>query len=65
MCLWGFDASGTAEAALQDLSVRVLTEAMKPEGFNIGMNLGKAAGAGIDHHLVSTSFHGRYGDPTS
>ena len=37
--------------AFQDLSVRVLTEAMKPEGFNIGMNLGKAAGAGIDDHL--------------
>jgi ATP adenylyltransferase len=37
--------------ALQDLSVRVLTEAMKPEGFNLGMNLGKAAGAGIDDHL--------------
>ncbi len=37
--------------SLVDLSVRVLTEAMKPEGFNIGMNLGKAAGAGIDDHL--------------
>lgn len=37
--------------AFMDLSVRVLTEAMKPEGFNIGMNLGKAAGAGIDDHL--------------
>ena len=35
----------------QDLSVRVLTEAMKPEGFNLGTNLGKAAGAGIDDHL--------------
>jgi ATP adenylyltransferase len=37
--------------AFQDLSVRVLTHAMKPEGFNIGMNLGKPAGAGIDDHL--------------
>jgi ATP adenylyltransferase len=37
--------------AFQDLSLRVLKEAMKPEGFNIGMNLGKAAGAGIDDHL--------------
>jgi ATP adenylyltransferase len=37
--------------AFQDLSVRVLNEAMKPEGYNIGMNLGKAAGAGIDDHL--------------
>ena len=37
--------------AYMDLSVRVLTEAMTPEGFNIGMNLGKAAGAGIDDHL--------------
>ncbi|MFH1911473.1 MAG: HIT domain-containing protein [Pseudomonadota bacterium] len=37
--------------AYTDLSVRVLTEAMKPEGFNIGMNMGKAAGAGIDDHL--------------
>ena len=34
-----------------DLSIRVLTEAKKPDGFNIGMNLGKAAGAGIDDHL--------------
>lgn len=37
--------------SFQELSLRVLTEAMKPEGFNIGMNLGKAAGAGIDDHL--------------
>lgn len=32
-------------------SVRSLKEAMQPHGFNIGMNLGKAAGAGIDDHL--------------
>jgi ATP adenylyltransferase len=37
--------------SLMDISVRVLTEAMNPDGFNIGMNLGRAAGAGIDDHL--------------
>jgi ATP adenylyltransferase len=36
---------------LMDISVRVLKETMKPDGCNIGMNLGKVAGAGIDDHL--------------
>lgn len=36
---------------LLDVSVRVLREAMKPHGFNVGMNLGKAAGAGIEEHV--------------
>jgi ATP adenylyltransferase len=29
----------------------VLRKAMKPEGFNIGMNLGRIAGAGFEEHL--------------
>ena len=28
-----------------------LKETMKPDGFNIGINLGKSAGAGIEEHL--------------
>lgn len=34
-------------------SVRVLKEAFQPGGFNIGANIGKAAGAGIDDHFHS------------
>jgi ATP adenylyltransferase len=37
--------------ALLDTSVKVLRDAMKPNGFNVGMNLGKAAGAGIAEHV--------------
>lgn len=32
-------------------AVRVLKEAMKPGGFNIGLNIGKAAGAGVEEHI--------------
>ena len=38
-----FDLIQRATAALQ--------KAMGPQGFNVGLNLGKAAGAGIDDHL--------------
>ena len=30
---------------------RALTEAYKPDGFNIGINLGRVAGAGIEGHV--------------
>jgi ATP adenylyltransferase len=43
----------TSQALQSELqrSVRVLTRAFSPAGFNIGMNLGRAAGAGITEHL--------------
>lgn len=31
--------------------IAVLTKTLKPDGFNIGINLGRAAGAGIEDHM--------------
>jgi len=33
--------------------VRVLRQAFRPDGFNIGVNMGRVAGAGIDKHIHS------------
>ena len=32
-------------------AVKVIKKVMKPDGFNIGINIGKVAGAGIEGHL--------------
>ena len=51
------DLSGLTDDELVDLMKltrrcqAALTKVMKPEGFNIGINLGKVAGAGILEHL--------------
>ena len=37
--------------SLVSLGTKALEEEYSPQGFNVGMNLGKAAGAGIDDHL--------------
>ncbi|MEW6366624.1 MAG: HIT domain-containing protein [Acidobacteriota bacterium] len=47
------DATHEQTAEMMDLlkvCQRVLTDAYHPEGFNIGMNLGKCAGAGVLEH---------------
>jgi len=36
---------------LIQLSIRALNKTMHPHGLNIGINLGRTAGAGIDEHL--------------
>ena len=37
--------------ALLKKSLQVLKGALKPDGFNVGMNLGREAGAGIEAHV--------------
>ena len=38
-------------AALTQLSEAALTEAYQPHGINVGINLGKPAGAGVESHM--------------
>ena len=51
------DLNGLTDEELADLwkltrrCVNALTQLIKPDGFNLGLNLGKAAGAGITNHL--------------
>ena len=51
------DLNGLTEEELTDLMKltrrcqNALTAVMKPDGFNIGINLGKVAGAGVPGHL--------------
>jgi len=48
------DLSIEERAELLDLVIRsqaALTAVMRPAGFNIGLNLGKVAGAGVPQHL--------------
>ena len=48
----GLSAEELAEMmSLSQTCHKVLTNLMQPHGFNMGMNLGKVAGAGIDAHL--------------
>jgi len=50
--LTGLKAEELAEMmSLCQKAISVLTDVMNPHGFNLGMNLGKVAGAGIDQHL--------------
>lgn len=41
----------TATLELMSASLRVLRETMKPDAFNLGANLGEAAGAGLPGHF--------------
>ncbi|MFQ5602533.1 MAG: HIT domain-containing protein [bacterium] len=46
--------NGDERLELMDMvsnSIKILRETIQPDGFNVGVNLGKVAGAGIDDHI--------------
>jgi ATP adenylyltransferase len=45
------DAEMLEMMSLTRRSVNLLKEAFRPDGFNIGINMGRAAGAGIEDHV--------------
>ncbi len=50
--LAGWSAEERAEfLELADLGVEILKRTMNPDGFNIGINMGECAGAGIASHI--------------
>ena len=50
------DRSAAVSAEISELlktTIRILKAAYRPQGFNIGMNLGRSAGAGVvDHYHI-------------
>ncbi len=51
-CLEGLDQDASSELIQQvQMMVKVIKKAMNPDGFNIGINLGKIAGVGVDGHV--------------
>ncbi len=62
----GLDALENQEMAplltLIDQSVAIIRKQMSPDGFNVGLNLGKVAGAGVEEHLHFHIVPRWYGD---
>ena len=45
------EKEGTDIFLLIQKTIKILKKALKPQGINVGLNLGKSAGAGITKHL--------------
>ena len=46
-----YPATGAKMFEAAQLSVQILTEALHPHGFNLGINQGRTAGAGVADHI--------------